>query len=135
MTNHVNNIAVLLLHCFRLLLASPNPDDPLRDDVSDEYRYNRDLFNKNAKKLSGEKSGGEAAGNSSKKFKPDSDDMNNADAQPIAEQNQDIDDVDDDDDNKSGSDHEMPNTSNGDATNEIVSLASLSNRKRKHDGT
>lgn len=133
MTNHMNKIAVLILYCFRLLLASPNPDDPLRDDVSDEYRYNRDLFNKNAKKLSGENNDSETAGNSSKKFKPDSDEMNNAEAQPTAEENQGIDDVDDDD--KSGDDHEMPNTSNGNATNEVVSLASLANRKRKHDGT
>lgn len=134
MTNQMNEIVFLLLYCFRLLLASPNPDDPLRDDVSDEYRYNRDLFNKNAKKLSGEKSGAEAAGNSSKKFKPDTDDMNNAEAQPIAEEDQDIDDANDDAD-KSSNDHEMPNTSNGNATNEVVSFVSLANRKRKHDGT
>lgn len=42
-----------ILLSIQLLLASPNPDDPLRNDVSDEYRYNRELFNQNASKLSG----------------------------------------------------------------------------------
>lgn len=41
-----------ILLSVQLLLASPNPDDPLRSDVSDEYKYNRDLFNEKAKKLS-----------------------------------------------------------------------------------
>lgn len=41
-----------ILLSVQLLLASPNPDDPLRSDVSDEYKYNRDLFNEKAKRLS-----------------------------------------------------------------------------------
>lgn len=44
-----------ILLSIQLLLASPNPDDPLRNEVSDEYKYNRDLFNENAKKYSGNK--------------------------------------------------------------------------------
>lgn len=109
---------------FRLLLGSPNPDDPLRDDVSDEYRYNRELFNKNAKRLSGDKCS-EAAGNSSKKFKADKDDLETTttggasdltQTGPFGERH-----------------HEMPNTSNGNIPNEAVSLESKANRKRKHE--
>lgn len=44
-----------ILLSIQLLLASPNADDPLRNDVSDEYKYNRDLFNEQAAKLSGNK--------------------------------------------------------------------------------
>lgn len=42
-----------ILLSIQLLLGSPNPDDALRIDVSDEYKYNRELYNQNAKKLSG----------------------------------------------------------------------------------
>lgn len=44
-----------ILLSIQLLLGSPNPDDPLRSDVSDEYRYNREQFNEQATKLSGHK--------------------------------------------------------------------------------
>lgn len=44
-----------ILLSIQLLLGSPNVDDPLRNDVSDEYRYNRVLFNEQAAKLSGSK--------------------------------------------------------------------------------
>lgn len=113
-----------ILLSIQLLLASPNPDDPLRDDVSDEYRYNRELFNQNAKKLSGFDE--TKAGNSSKKMKIDGDDKakcNNIET--INEGDQVI------------SDNEQkPNTSDdsGSAT-ERVSVSSKSNRKRKHHET
>lgn len=42
-----------ILLSIQLLLGSPNPDDPLRNDVADEYKYNRELYNQNAKKYSG----------------------------------------------------------------------------------
>lgn len=103
-----------ILLSIQLLLASPNPDDPLRDDVSDEYRYNRELFNQNAKKFSG--SDDAEAGNSSKKLKTDTEE--------IAKRNiKDVDDADNDNEQK-------PNTST-----DAVSLSSKSNRKRKHDET
>ena len=44
-----------ILLSIQLLLASPNPDDPLRNDVSDEFKYNRELFNERATKYSGTK--------------------------------------------------------------------------------
>lgn len=44
-----------ILLSIQLLLGSPNADDPLRNDVSDEYRYNRARFNEQAAKLSGTK--------------------------------------------------------------------------------
>lgn len=44
-----------ILLSIQLLLGSPNADDPLRNDVSDEYRYNRARFNEQATKLSGNK--------------------------------------------------------------------------------
>lgn len=44
-----------ILLSIQLLLGSPNVDDPLRNDVSDEFRYNRAQFNEQATKLSGRK--------------------------------------------------------------------------------
>lgn len=44
-----------ILLSIQLLLGSPNVDDPLRNDVSDEFRYNRAQFNEQAAKLSGNK--------------------------------------------------------------------------------
>lgn len=44
-----------ILLSIQLLLGSPNPDDPLRSDVAEEYRYHRERFNEQATKLSGKK--------------------------------------------------------------------------------
>lgn len=37
-----------LLLSIQLLLAVPNPQDPLRSDIADVYKYNRDLYNRTA---------------------------------------------------------------------------------------
>ncbi|XP_075030289.1 ubiquitin-conjugating enzyme E2 T [Calonectris borealis] len=42
------NISTLLTS-IQLLMAEPNPDDPLMADISSEYKYNRQLFLLNAK--------------------------------------------------------------------------------------
>ncbi|XP_048782208.1 ubiquitin-conjugating enzyme E2 T [Lagopus muta] len=42
------NISTLLTS-IQLLMAEPNPDDPLMADVSSEYKYNKQLFLINAK--------------------------------------------------------------------------------------
>lgn len=112
-----------ILLSIQLLLASPNPDDPLRDDVSDEYRYNRELFNINAKKYSGLDDSED--GNSSKKLKTDTEEIpkrnSKESAAPIDENNE---------------NDQKPNTSNeSGSTTELVSVGSKSNRKRKHDET
>lgn len=39
-----------LLVSLQTLLANPNPDDPLMMDVANEYKYNIEKFNENAKK-------------------------------------------------------------------------------------
>ncbi|NXX23763.1 UBE2T enzyme, partial [Podargus strigoides] len=39
----------MLLTCVQLLMAEPNPNDPLMADISSEYKYNRQLFLLNAK--------------------------------------------------------------------------------------
>lgn len=115
-----------ILLSIQLLLSSPNPDDPLRDDVSDEYRYNRELFNRNAKKLSGFDE--PEAGQSSKRLKTDADEVpkrNNK--QTIAPINE--------DETINNSD-QKPNTSKScEADTELVSVGSKPNRKRKHDET
>ncbi|NXA43214.1 UBE2T enzyme, partial [Eudromia elegans] len=38
-----------LLTSIQLLMAEPNPDDPLMADVSSEYKYNKQLFLINAR--------------------------------------------------------------------------------------
>lgn len=112
-----------ILLSIQLLLASPNPDDPLRDDVSDEYRYNRELYNQNAKKLSGFDE--PEVGNSSKKLKTDTEEIPKRN---IKDSTASIDGNNEND--------QKPNTSNesGSAA-ELVSVISKSNRKRKHDET
>lgn len=37
-----------LLLSIQLLLAVPNPQDPLRSDIAEVYKYNRDLYNQTA---------------------------------------------------------------------------------------
>lgn len=112
-----------ILLSIQLLLASPNPDDPLRDDISDEYRYNRELFNKNAKKLSGFDE--PEAGHSNKRMKADTEEIPGR----IIKQT-----VDKDEINDFKSDPK-PNTSNeSEAATELAPVSSAkSNRKRKHD--
>lgn len=116
-----------ILLSIQLLLASPNPDDPLRDDVSDEYRYNRELFNQNARKFSGSEES--KAGNSSKRMKIDDADANSK-SKNVASIN-DEDDVESDNEQKSNT-SELDES--GSAT-ERVSVSSKSNRKRKHHET
>lgn len=131
-----------ILLSIQLLLASPNPDDPLRDDVSDEYRYNRELFNQNAKKFSGFDE--TVASNSTNKMKTDPDDASPAPKRSNKEGisddeivNDNDTDNDNDKDNDNDNDNEQkPNTSDesGSAT-ERVSVSSKPNRKRKHHET
>ncbi|NWX54885.1 UBE2T enzyme, partial [Promerops cafer] len=42
------NISTLLTS-IQLLMAEPNPDDPLMADISSEYKYNKQLFLRNAR--------------------------------------------------------------------------------------
>ncbi|XP_065448407.1 ubiquitin-conjugating enzyme E2 T isoform X1 [Chrysemys picta bellii] len=42
------NISTLLTS-IQLLMSEPNPDDPLMADISSEYKYNKEVFIKNAK--------------------------------------------------------------------------------------
>lgn len=127
-----------ILLSIQLLLASPNPDDPLRDDVSDEYRYNRELFNQNARKLSG--SDESKAGNSSKRMKIDDADADaNSKSKGVALINNDH---NNDDDNDSDNEQQQQQKSNpseldesGSVATERVSVSSKSNRKRKHNET
>lgn len=115
-----------ILLSIQLLLASPNPDDPLRDDVSDEYRYNRELFNQNAKKFSGsddteDTEDTDEVGHSSKKMKTDAGETHKLNSkESIATSDED----------------EKPNTSNENSSvTERVSVSTISTRKRKHDET
>ncbi|XP_077369694.1 ubiquitin-conjugating enzyme E2 T [Festucalex cinctus] len=39
-----------LLTSIQLLMAEPNPDDPLMADIASEFRYNRQLYTQKAKK-------------------------------------------------------------------------------------
>lgn len=145
-----------ILLSIQLLLASPNPDDPLRDDVSDEYRYNRELFDKNAKKYSGPAS--TEIGHCSKKPKTtDNNDIpnvrDNSSITPIEEDGGDDDNENDENDNDNENenasngvidddndaiddDQQLPNTSsNESAADQPLSVNSKPNRKRKHDET
>lgn len=107
-----------ILLSIQLLLSSPNPDDPLRDDVSDEYRYNRELFNKNAKKYSGTNES--EAGHCSKKSKTENIEISKASGDSSVKSIGDDDEIGENDE---------PDTSG-------ASLATLKpNRKRKHDET
>ncbi|KAM9343447.1 ubiquitin-conjugating enzyme E2 T isoform 1-T1 [Pholidichthys leucotaenia] len=47
------NISTVLTS-IQLLMAEPNPDDPLMADISSEYKYNKHLFMEKAKKLTQE---------------------------------------------------------------------------------
>lgn len=119
-----------ILLSIQLLLASPNPDDPLRDDVSDEYRYNRELFNKNAKKLSGFEE--PEVGNSSKRLKTNDDESQKCNAKPTL--------TPIDEEEIINNTEPKPNTSNesdteAESSTELVSVTSKTNRKRKHDET
>lgn len=40
-----------ILISIQLLLANPNPNDPLQGDAADLYKSNKELFNKKAKDL------------------------------------------------------------------------------------
>ncbi|XP_067387593.1 ubiquitin-conjugating enzyme E2 T isoform X2 [Emydura macquarii macquarii] len=42
------NISTLLTS-IQLLMSEPNPDDPLMADISSEYKYNKEVFIRNAK--------------------------------------------------------------------------------------
>lgn len=106
-----------ILLSIQLLLSSPNPDDPLRDDVSDEYRYNRELFNKNAKKYSGTNESD--LGHCSKKSKTENIEISKASEESSVKS------IDDDEIGE----NDGPETSG-------TTQANLkSNRKRKHDET
>lgn len=116
-----------ILLSIQLLLASPNPDDPLRDDVSDEYRYNRELFNQNAKKFSGSADTEDTAdtedevGHSSKKLKTDAGETHKLNSKETI---------------TTSDEDEKPNTSNENSSaTERVSVSTISTRKRKHDET
>lgn len=114
-----------ILLSIQLLLASPNPDDPLRDVVSDEYRYNRELFNKNAKKFSGFHE--PEVGNSSKRLKTDAEEISTRNFEKTLAPKG--------DDEVINNSEPKPNTSNEiEASNEVVSVNSKTNRKRRHDG-
>lgn len=118
-----------ILLSIQLLLASPNPDDPLRDDVSDEYRYNRELFNQNAKKFSGsddtedteDTEDTDEVGHSSKKLKTDAGETHKLNSKETI---------------TTSDEDEKPNTSNENGSvTERVSVSTISTRKRKHDET
>uniref|UniRef100_UPI0037E92850 ubiquitin-conjugating enzyme E2 T n=1 Tax=Semicossyphus pulcher TaxID=241346 RepID=UPI0037E92850 len=47
------NISTVLT-CIQLLMAEPNPDDPLMADISSEFKYNKQLFTEKARKWSQE---------------------------------------------------------------------------------
>lgn len=115
-------------------MASPNPDNPLRDDVSDEYRYNRELYDKNAKKFSGQDET-EAAGNSSKKFKTDTEEISKRNKEPSSSPPSSAATITPIEEDVLINDNETPNTSNENHSDERVSIASKVNRKRKHDET
>lgn len=132
-----------ILLSIQLLLASPNPDDPLRDDVSDEYRYNRELYNQNARKLSG--SDESKAGNSSKRMKIDDGDAdaNSKSKNAVALLNNEHNEHNDEDDIESDSEQQQQQQKSnpseldesGSVATERVSVSSKSNRKRKHNET
>lgn len=115
-----------ILLSIQLLLATPNPDDPLRDDVSDIYRYNRELFNENAKKFSGLSELNEPEeGNSSKKLKTDTEEIPKRNIKETLASK-------DVGENVKGND-QKPNTSNDSGL--ATELVSVTTRKRKHDKT
>lgn len=110
-----------ILLSIQLLLASPNPDDALRIDVSDEYKYNRELYNQNAKKYSGKPN--QSAGSSS-----DAAGSTENGAQPMEQEK------------ATGTEEDSPDygsISLKDAAAAAAAAASAprANRKRKHDDT
>lgn len=106
-----------ILLSIQLLLASPNPDDPLRNDVSDEYKYNRELFNQNAKKYSG-----------------NTRDVNDAEQSEADEsKSMDEDKPSADDDAGEVEAKSSPAADNGEAIRETAPTTSKVSRKRKHD--
>lgn len=96
-----------ILLSIQLLMACPNPDDPLRNDVSDEYKYNRELYDANAKKFSGDAD--------------PCDGISKTNGSPIAK----------DEVKEKTSDVELPTNE----TAKEVATTSRVNRKRKHEET
>lgn len=115
-----------ILLSIQLLLACPNADDPLRNDVSDEYKYNRDLFNQNAKKYSG-----------NTKDTNEIDESKSMDEdQPLQLDNDDDDDADANaDDGGDVKNKTLPKSDNGETNKETAPTTSKVNRKRKHDNS
>lgn len=110
-----------ILLSIQLLLASPNPDDPLRNDVSDEYKYNRELFNQNAKKYSGNTKDVNEI------------DQTETDDTKSMEQDKSTADDDADDDGAEVDKTLLLNAENGGAMKETAPTTSKVSRKRKHD--
>lgn len=106
-----------ILLSIQLLLASPNADDPLRNDVSDEYKYNRELFNQNAKKYSG-----------IIKAVHKSDQSGTNELKSMEEDKQ-LTEITDGAD----ADKTMPDAENGGGVKEAAPTTSKIGRKRKHD--
>lgn len=116
-----------ILLSIQLLLASPNPDDPLRDDISNEYRYNRELFNENARKYSGADKTDDAKDDTANESPADNCDEDMS--KPLK-------DADEDESIVDSEERQEPNTSKDDATATRVPVTtSKPNRKRKHDET
>lgn len=107
-----------ILLSIQLLLGSPNPDDPLRNDVSDEYKYNRELFNQNAKKYSGNT---KVVTEADQTAAPEPKSMD-AD-EPLTPAN---------DDNGDVANKTLPVTDNAEAIKETAPTTSKVSRKRKH---
>lgn len=109
-----------ILLSVQLLLASPNPDDPLRGDVSDEYKYNRDLFNEKAKRLSKDRGNQtEEKSNAARSNETVDDDKEDVDVPEPKEPQKTSENVE---------------KSNGGESSAVVAIANKP-RKRKHDET
>lgn len=109
-----------ILLSIQLLLACPNPDDPLRNDVSDEYKYNRELFNQNAKKYSGSTQDV----NGTDQTEADDSESMEAEDKPSAN-----------DDNGHAENRTLPDAekTGDESKEEAAPTTSKANRKRKHD--
>lgn len=116
-----------ILLSIQLLLASPNPDDPLRNDVSDEYKYNRELFNENAKKYSGNTS------DTNDTDHTEADELKSMEEDKPSAEGGDDDDDDSDDAGAAGDKTLLVDAGNGDAIKETAPTTSRVGRKRKHD--
>lgn len=110
-----------ILLSIQLLLASPNPDDPLRNDVSDEYKYNRELFNENAKKYSGITNDVSDS------------DRTAADALKSMDEEKPSADADGGDNSAEEDSCKVSSAENANATKETAPTTSRVSRKRKHD--